>query len=102
MWTIITVKSQRCHTTRHEGAWGERTYSSYSFSTSVLDGGEWSASCPGRALAPGNDPGTHYTGVWVGLRAGLDTDARGKILCPYGGSNPNLPVVQSVISLYSV
>jgi hypothetical protein len=31
-------------------------YSSYSFSTSALDGGEWSASCPGRALAPGKGP----------------------------------------------
>jgi hypothetical protein len=40
-------------TRRHEGAWGERRYSSYSFSTSALDGGEWSASRPGRALAPG-------------------------------------------------
>jgi hypothetical protein len=32
---------------------GERMYSSYSFSTSALDGGEWSASRLGRALAPG-------------------------------------------------
>jgi hypothetical protein len=32
---------------------GERRYSSYSFSTSALDGGEWSASRPGRALAQG-------------------------------------------------
>jgi hypothetical protein len=31
---------------------GER-YSSYSFTTSALDGGEWSASRPGRALDPG-------------------------------------------------
>jgi hypothetical protein len=31
----------------------ERRYSSYSFSTWALDGGEWSASRPGRALAPG-------------------------------------------------
>jgi hypothetical protein len=30
--------------------------SSYSFSTSVLDGGEWSASRPGHALAPGKGP----------------------------------------------
>jgi hypothetical protein len=30
-------------------------YSSYSFSTSALDGGEWSVSRPGRALAPGKD-----------------------------------------------
>jgi hypothetical protein len=32
---------------------GEKRYSSYSFSTSALDGDEWSASRPGRALAPG-------------------------------------------------
>jgi hypothetical protein len=31
-------------------------YSSYSFSTSALDGGEWSASRPGRALLPGKGP----------------------------------------------
>jgi hypothetical protein len=34
----------------------ERTYSSYSFSTSALDGGEWSVSRPGHALAPGKGP----------------------------------------------
>jgi hypothetical protein len=31
---------------------GERRYSSYSFTTSALDGGEWSASRPSRALPP--------------------------------------------------
>jgi hypothetical protein len=37
-------------------------------------GGEWSASRPGRALAPEKGPpGTHCTGGWVGPRAGLDT-----------------------------
>jgi hypothetical protein len=35
---------------------GERKYSSYSVSTSALDGGEWSASRPGRALPPGKGP----------------------------------------------
>jgi hypothetical protein len=35
---------------------GERKYSSYSYLTSVLDGGEWSASRPGRALPPGKEP----------------------------------------------
>jgi hypothetical protein len=34
----------------------ERRYSSYSFITSALDGGEWSASRPGRALTPGKGP----------------------------------------------
>jgi hypothetical protein len=37
-------------------ACGERSYSSYSFPTSSLDGGEWSASRLGRALAPGKGP----------------------------------------------
>jgi hypothetical protein len=35
------------------------------------------------ALYPrGKDPGTHYTGGWVGPRAGLDTEVIGEILCP--------------------
>jgi hypothetical protein len=37
-------------------AQGGDDVSSYSFSTSALDGGEWSASRPGRALATGKDP----------------------------------------------
>jgi hypothetical protein len=37
-------------------------------------------------------PGTHWTGGWVGPRAGLDTDARRKILCLCRGSNPGRPV----------
>jgi hypothetical protein len=36
-------------------AQGETRYSSYSFMTSALDGGEWSASRPGRALPPGKE-----------------------------------------------
>jgi hypothetical protein len=48
-------KRQSCPATRHKGAWRERMYSSYSFSTSALDGGEWS-SRHGRALAPGKGP----------------------------------------------
>jgi hypothetical protein len=35
---------------------GERRYSSCSYLTSALDGGEWSASRPGRALPPGKEP----------------------------------------------
>jgi hypothetical protein len=84
-----------------EALWGERRYSSYSFST-TLDGGESSASRPGRAFSPGErTPGTHCTGGWVGPRAGLDTEARGKILCPRRGSNPDRPVVQPVVRHYT-
>jgi hypothetical protein len=47
-------KSFPLHATKALG--GERRYSSYSFTTSALDGGEWSASCPGHALPPGKGP----------------------------------------------
>jgi hypothetical protein len=81
---------------------GERRYSSYSFSTSALDGGEWSASRPGHAFTPGErTPGTHWTGGWVGPRVGLDTEATGKILCPRRESNPDRPVVQPVVRHYT-
>jgi hypothetical protein len=35
---------------------GERRYSSYSFLTSALEGGKWSASRPGSALPPEKEP----------------------------------------------
>jgi hypothetical protein len=67
----VKVKQSRYTPWRRLG--GEE-YSSYSFSTLVLDGGEWSALRPGRAFTPGERaPGTHCTGGWVGPRAGLDT-----------------------------
>jgi hypothetical protein len=37
-------------------------------------------------------PNTHRIGGWVGLRAGLDTGARGKILFLCWGSNADRPV----------
>jgi len=39
--------------------------------TAALEGGEWSAARPGHTL-PRETPGTHFTGGWVGPRAGLD------------------------------
>jgi hypothetical protein len=35
---------------------GDKRCSSYSFLTSALEGGEWSASRPGRTLPPGKEP----------------------------------------------
>jgi hypothetical protein len=85
-----------------EALGGGEGYSSYSFTTSVLGRGEWSASRPGRAFTPGERiPGTHCTGGWVGPRAGLDTEVRGKILIPCWGSNPDRPVVQPVVRHYT-
>jgi hypothetical protein len=65
-------------------------YSSYSFTTPAQDGGEWSASRP--RFTPGETtPGTHWTRVWVGLRAGLDTEATGKNRLLLPGNEPGSP-----------
>jgi hypothetical protein len=77
-------KVKQSHNTPME-AQGERMYSSCLFTTSALDGGEWLASRPGRALAPEEGPPTprtHLTEVWVGSRADPDTEAKGKIHIP--------------------
>jgi hypothetical protein len=50
---VKKIKKDSSPSTRHGGAWGERRYSSYSFTTSALEGSEWSASRPGRDLPPG-------------------------------------------------
>jgi hypothetical protein len=48
----------------------------HAFLTSVLDGGEWSASRPGRFAPTERAPGTHWRGGWVGPRAVLDAVVR--------------------------
>jgi hypothetical protein len=66
----------------------ERMYNSYSFMTSALDGGEWSASLPIRALYPqGKDP-WYPLDRRLGLRADLDTEARENIFLPLLGIEP--------------
>jgi hypothetical protein len=59
--------------------------SSYSNTTSALDGGEWSASLPGCALPLGIGPPES-----IGLESGWvpETEARGKILLPLPGIEP--------------
>jgi hypothetical protein len=90
---LTKVKGKAVPLRSIEAHLGDRRYNSYSFLTSALEGGEWSASRPGRALTPGKEPpGTHCTGGWVGPRAGLDAEVRGKILCLCRGSNPGSTV----------
>jgi hypothetical protein len=74
---------------------GGQEYSSYSFLTLALDGGEWSVSHRGHALPLEKEPGTQPLAVWT---TELDwTQAGGKILCLCWGFNPDHPVVQSVV-----
>jgi hypothetical protein len=75
----------------------EMMYSSYSFKTSALDGVSGRRHAPAALYPRGKDPGTHCTGGWVGPRAGLDTETRGKILPPAG----DRPVVQTVARHYT-
>jgi hypothetical protein len=63
----------------------------YSFTTSVLGGLVVSVK-PGPRFTPGEmTPGTHWTGGWVGPRAGVDTEARGKILSTLPEIEPRSP-----------
>jgi hypothetical protein len=62
------IKVKQSHSTPME-AQRKRIDSCYSFMTSALDGGEWSASRPGRALPPGKGPPVP---IVQGPRNGLD------------------------------
>jgi hypothetical protein len=73
-------------------------YNAYSFMTLALDG----MSDQRHALAAlypwGSKHGTYGTVRWVGLRAGLETEVREKILA---FAEDRTPVVQSVIRHYT-
>jgi hypothetical protein len=74
-------------------------YSSYSFSTPALDGGEWSASRPGRTLAPGKVPTVQEAGwtlepVWT-----QRLHEKSFRLCR--GSNTDRPVLRPVARHYT-
>jgi hypothetical protein len=56
LWYIKELEKVKIHSHNTLMEAQERMYSSYSFLTSALDGGEWSALRPGRALAPGKGP----------------------------------------------
>jgi hypothetical protein len=68
-------------------------YASDSFFTSALDGGEWSASRPGRTLLPGKGPPVH-----IGQEAGWAPEPvwtqrlEEKSFRLSRGSNPGRPV----------
>jgi hypothetical protein len=53
---LLGIKKVNLSRYVYAGDKGERKYKSYSFLTSPVDGGNWSASRPGRALPPGKAP----------------------------------------------
>jgi hypothetical protein len=54
----------------------------------ALDVDEQSASCPCYFTTGERIPSTHWTGAWVGPRAGLDAVENGKNLLPLLGTGP--------------
>jgi len=68
---------------------GVDVYATYSL-TSTLDGGEWSASRPGRFVPREIVSGTPWIRGWVGSRAGMDAVAKRKIT--YQESNLGRPI----------
>jgi hypothetical protein len=69
---------------------------------SALDGGEWSASRPGHFTPRKRAPTTPWIGGWVGPRASLDTVAKRKIPSLLRDSNPDHPIVQPLVSRYTL
>jgi hypothetical protein len=96
---ILESRSKAVSLHAVEALGGERRYSSYSFMTSTLEGGEWVASHPGRAIPPGKGPpvpivqeaGWTPEPVWTQRLV-----EKSFYLCQ--GSNLDRPVVQSVVS----
>jgi hypothetical protein len=96
---IYSKITQSSLTTCHGGVWRERMYGSYSFMTLALDGVGGERHARAACFFWENDPNTHCVGGWVGLRSGLDTGARGRILCLW--SNPGRLDVHSVVNHYT-
>jgi hypothetical protein len=71
-------------------------YSSIHSLTSALDGGEWSASRPGRFIPRERAPGIHWIGGRVGPRAVLGAVVKRKIPSPHRESKTRTPIVQPV------
>jgi hypothetical protein len=70
---------------------GERMHSSYSFSTSALDGGEWSASRPAALCPRGKEPRYPLYRRMDGPQSRSGHKAGGRILSPLPGIEPQSP-----------
>jgi hypothetical protein len=93
-YVLFMHSEVNCPTTRHARAKGERSIASTYFFILALDGASSQCHAPA-ALYPWQRTAiTHCISGWVGPRAGLDAQARGRILCLCRDQNP---VVQSVV-----
>jgi hypothetical protein len=96
------VKRQSSPTTHLWRRRGRGRYSSYSFTTSAVDGGEWSASRPGRALPPGKRPPVPIVQEAGWVPEPVWTQRIEEKFSYLGrGSNLDSPVVQVVVRHYT-
>jgi hypothetical protein len=82
--------------------WGEKMYSSCSFTTLALDGGEWSASRPSCILPPGKGPTVpiQQEAGWAPEPVWIQT-LEEKSFCLCWESNLNRPAVHFVVRHYT-
>jgi hypothetical protein len=94
----VKVKSCPCLVNHHvmKPYWVVEVYL-HAFLTSALDGGEWSASLPGRFTPGERTLSTHRIGGWMGPRTGLDPVVKRKIPSPCRESNPDRPARSLVL-----
>jgi hypothetical protein len=90
-YLTLKAKAIPLHATKAPGGGGQRRYNSYSFLTSALDGGEWTPSRHGCALAPGKGPPVPIAQEAGWAPGDLDTEGKGKILSPLPGIEPRSP-----------
>jgi hypothetical protein len=97
MWDIESRARKQSHNTHME----ERVYRFCSFKTSALDGGEWSASRPDRALPPTKAPRYPLYRSLGGPQSRSGDRGYSKIFFLCRGSNLDRSVVQSVARHYT-
>jgi hypothetical protein len=72
----------------------------YSFFTSELVAGEWTASCPGRFTLGERAPDTRSIGGWLGPSTSMD-DTERRYSCPFWDWNSDSSTVQPAASRYT-
>jgi hypothetical protein len=101
-WCLVKHRDNFTFTLpHHEGVLREWRYSSTHSLTSALDGGEWSASRPGRFTPRERASVTHWIGDWVAPRTVLDAAVKRKIPSPRGESSPRTSIVQPIAQRYT-
>jgi hypothetical protein len=91
---VLSVSAKKPHTHTHTHK-GRAEVQLHWFLTSALDGGQLYAPA---ALDPVKNHGTHWTGGWVGSRAGMDVSEWTSLLPRYSNHGASQPVARRYIN----